>query len=99
MCLYVDHRSIRTKRNDTNHPQTPPTHTYHTQVPTLAVVENMAYFLCGQCQTRHRIFGGGGGDDGDSDASPALRRIQEVCGSGTPIVLPFATMKVTKWSA
>lgn len=29
------------------------------QVPTLAVVENMAYFLCGKCDEKHRIFGQG----------------------------------------
>ena len=31
-----------------------------TAVPVLAVVENMAWFLCGKCETKHRIFGGGG---------------------------------------
>lgn len=27
------------------------------QVPVLGIVENMAYFECGTCQTQHRIFG------------------------------------------
>jgi len=27
------------------------------QVPTLAVVENMAYFHCPSCQDKHHIFG------------------------------------------
>jgi Mrp family chromosome partitioning ATPase/DUF971 family protein len=31
-----------------------------TAVPVLAVVENMAYFTCGKCDTKHRIFGAGG---------------------------------------
>ena len=30
-----------------------------TKVPTVAVVENMSYFLCGKCQTKHRLFGPG----------------------------------------
>jgi ATP-binding protein involved in chromosome partitioning len=30
-------------------------------VPLLGVVENMSYFLCGECQTRHHLFGKGGG--------------------------------------
>jgi hypothetical protein len=39
----------------------------------------MAYFLCGQCQTKHRIFGGGSGDDdAAAGASPAAKRIREV---------------------
>lgn len=46
----------------------------HPQVPTLAVVENMAYFLCGQCQTKHRVFGGGGG----GEEGNAAKRIREV---------------------
>lgn len=33
--------------------------TWVSQVPTLAVVENMAYFLCGKCDEKHRIFGKG----------------------------------------
>lgn len=31
-------------------------------VPVLGVVENMAYFVCGQCYTRHQIFGGDAAD-------------------------------------
>lgn len=27
-------------------------------VPILGIIENMAYFICDQCQTRHYIFGG-----------------------------------------
>lgn len=30
-------------------------------IPTVAVVENMSYFSCGNCGTRHSIFGEGGG--------------------------------------
>jgi ATP-binding protein involved in chromosome partitioning len=30
-------------------------------VPVLGVVENMSYFICPHCSTKHRIFGSGGG--------------------------------------
>jgi ATP-binding protein involved in chromosome partitioning len=30
-------------------------------VPILGIVENMSYFVCGKCDTRHEIFGRGGG--------------------------------------
>ena len=30
-------------------------------VPVLGVVENMSYFICPNCQHKHRIFGSGGG--------------------------------------
>lgn len=29
------------------------------KIPTIAVVENMSYFLCGNCDTKHRLFGAG----------------------------------------
>lgn len=29
------------------------------KVPTIAVVENMAYYQCGKCDEKHRIFGMG----------------------------------------
>jgi Mrp family chromosome partitioning ATPase len=29
------------------------------KIPTVAVVENMSYFMCGGCDTRHNIFGEG----------------------------------------
>jgi ATP-binding protein involved in chromosome partitioning len=30
-------------------------------VPVLGVVENMSYFICPNCEHKHRIFGSGGG--------------------------------------
>ncbi|MEP6550758.1 MAG: P-loop NTPase, partial [Gemmatimonadales bacterium] len=30
-------------------------------VPVLGVVENMSYFICPNCNDKHRIFGSGGG--------------------------------------
>ena len=32
------------------------------KVPTLALVENMSYFKCGSCDTKHKIFGEGFND-------------------------------------
>jgi len=29
------------------------------KVPTIGVVENMAYYKCGDCDAKHRIFGAG----------------------------------------
>jgi Mrp family chromosome partitioning ATPase len=29
------------------------------KVPTIAVIENMAYYMCGSCDTKHRLFGAG----------------------------------------
>lgn len=31
------------------------------EVPVLGVVENMSFFVCDECQTRHHLFGQGGG--------------------------------------
>jgi ATP-binding protein involved in chromosome partitioning len=30
-------------------------------VPVLGIVENMSYFICPNCEAKHRIFGSGGG--------------------------------------
>ncbi len=32
------------------------------EVPLIGVVENMSYFICDHCQTKHEIFGQGGGE-------------------------------------
>ena len=31
------------------------------EVPVIGVVENMSYFVCPNCDTRHELFGQGGG--------------------------------------
>jgi ATP-binding protein involved in chromosome partitioning len=31
------------------------------RIPVIGIVENMSYFLCGQCETRHWVFGQDGG--------------------------------------
>jgi len=35
---------------------------HHTNTPVLGIVENMSYFICGKCNTRHDIFDTGGGE-------------------------------------
>src|ERR1041384_4726618 len=32
-------------------------------IPVLGIVENMSYFICPNCSSKHFIFGSGGGDD------------------------------------
>lgn len=47
------------------------------KVPTVAVVENMSYFVCDKCDTRHEFFGAG-----------ALRKLVEQFGFENTISLP-----------
>ncbi|MDA0990019.1 MAG: P-loop NTPase [Verrucomicrobia bacterium] len=47
-------------------------------VPTVAVVENMSYFICGSCETRHEIFGAG-----------AMKKLIEQFGFGNAFSLPI----------
>ena len=63
-------------------------------VPVLGIVENMSYFLCPDCDTRHAIFGeGGGARTAEELGVPLLAQIPlepqvVVAGdSGKPIVL------------
>ncbi|MGE4106157.1 MAG: Mrp/NBP35 family ATP-binding protein [Bacteriovoracia bacterium] len=32
------------------------------KIPVVGVVENMSYFMCGNCSTKHELFGSGGGE-------------------------------------
>jgi ATP-binding protein involved in chromosome partitioning len=64
------------------------------EVPVLGVVENMSYFVCGECQTRHHLFGQGGGQRLAETAQvpflgeiPLEPRVREGGDSGTPIAL------------
>lgn len=62
-------------------------------VPVLGIVENMSYFICSTCQTRHEIFGHGGARAeaerlgvpflGELPLDPEIRRRSD---SGDPIV-------------
>ncbi|WP_395176082.1 Mrp/NBP35 family ATP-binding protein [Roseibium alexandrii] len=63
-------------------------------VPVLGIVENMSYFLCPDCGSRHDIFGHGGAR---ADAKrlgvpflgevPLAMKIRETSDAGTPIVV------------
>ena len=62
-------------------------------IPTLGIVENESYFLCGNCSEKHEIFGSGGGQKAaDFAGAPLLGQIPiepavRIWGdSGTPIV-------------
>jgi len=48
------------------------------KVPTVAVVENMSYFVCGNCNEKHEIFGSG-----------AMRKLIEQYGFEQSIALPM----------
>ena len=64
------------------------------KVPTIAVVENMAYYKCSSCSEKHRIFGPGYTDRlvddfgiKNSFALPIMEEISQMSDSGTPFVL------------
>jgi ATP-binding protein involved in chromosome partitioning len=63
------------------------------EVPVLGIVENMSYFVCDQCNTKHHLFSSGGGKKeserldvplwGELPLSPAVMRQSD---NGEPIV-------------
>ena len=64
------------------------------KVPTVAVVENMAYYKCTDCGSKHRIFGAGYTKQlvdnfgiKNSFEVPILQDISLMSDSGTPFVL------------
>ena len=64
------------------------------QVPTIAVVENMAFYMCDNCDTKHRIFGAGYTKQlidsfgiKNSFEVPIMDDITKFSDSGTPFVL------------
>ena len=64
------------------------------KVPTIALVENMAYYKCGSCDAKHRIFGDGHTDSimnsygiANSIEVPIQEEIAHMGDSGTPFVL------------
>jgi ATP-binding protein involved in chromosome partitioning len=69
------------------------------KVPVLGVVENMSYFVCGECETRHYLFGQGGGQRlagtvgvpflGQVPLEPAVR---EGGDGGRPVVLRVGSL-------
>lgn len=63
-------------------------------VPMIAVVENMAFFKCGECDSRHRIFGKGFADRLKTEFGiphlvelPLLPDLATSSGSGLPFAL------------
>ncbi len=63
-------------------------------VPVIGIVENMSYFLCTTCGTRHEIFGHGGArDEAEKLAVPFLgevpldQELRERSDSGRPMVV------------
>jgi ATP-binding protein involved in chromosome partitioning len=63
-------------------------------VPVLGIVENMSYFHCPHCGERTDIFSSGGGQRLATELGlpllaqiPLQERVQELCESGTPVVL------------
>lgn len=63
------------------------------EVPVIGIVENMSYFVCGNCGSEARIFGEGGVDTAAGDLSlevlgriPLTARIRECSDRGSPIV-------------
>ncbi len=64
------------------------------RIPVLGVVENESYFICDHCNTRHDIFGKGGGMQVAEMASAPLlgqvpidKQCREAGDSGTPVVM------------
>jgi ATP-binding protein involved in chromosome partitioning len=68
-------------------------------VPVLGVVENMSYFVCEECETRHHLFGQGGGQRlarmadvpllGEVPLEPAVRAGGD---GGSPVVLRVGSL-------
>ena len=63
-------------------------------VPVIGIVENMSYFACPHCGERTAIFASGGGRRLAGELGvpllaeiPLEARVQELCESGTPVVL------------
>jgi ATP-binding protein involved in chromosome partitioning len=69
------------------------------KVPVVGVVENMSYFVCGECETRHHLFGQGGGQRlaeqmgvlflGEVPLEPGVR---EGGDGGRPVVLQAGSL-------
>ena len=64
------------------------------KVPTVALVENMAYYKCASCDDKHRIFGPGYTKQIKSNYGiensfevPIVEEIAKMSDSGTPFVL------------
>jgi len=63
------------------------------EIPLLGVVENESYFICGNCDERHELFGSGGGEKVAAFAEAPLLgqipidpKVREWADAGTPVV-------------
>ncbi len=71
-------------------------------IPVMGVIENMSYFVCHNCGTKHFIFSGNQTDTGDRLGLPVLGRIpidpaiREGGDKGLPIVVGYPESPVTK---
>ncbi len=71
-------------------------------IPVMGVIENMSYFVCHNCGTKHFIFSGNQTDTGDRLGLPVLGRIpidptiREGGDNGVPIVVAYPESSVTK---
>ena len=61
------------------------------KVPVLGIVENMSYFVCDNCSTKHFLFGENGGEKLSKEFDirllgkiPFHSTISKNCDSGTP---------------
>jgi ATP-binding protein involved in chromosome partitioning len=64
------------------------------KVPTISVIENMSYYMCTNCTTKHKIFGQGYTHTIKSNFGiknsfeiPIMEEISLMSDSGTPFVL------------
>ncbi len=71
-------------------------------IPTVAVIENMSYFECAQCGTRHELFGAGAMKQlvnqfgiANSFAIPLDADVSRLSDSGQPVVLAEPESVVT----
>lgn len=72
-------------------------------VPVLGVIENMSYFICPRCGSRHELFGSGGGKRLAEEvgvhflgAIPIDPSINEACDEGVPYVVKNPDSEVSK---
>ena len=72
------------------------------KVPAIAVVENMSYYLCGSCQTKHAIFGDGAVQRLKKEfgfnhtfSFPILPNISHSCDNGVPYVIRYPEDEVS----
>jgi Mrp family chromosome partitioning ATPase/DUF971 family protein len=73
------------------------------QVPTIGVVENMAYFLCDGCDKEHKIFGEGAQRQLNEQFGfnydfrlPMVPEVAQLCDEGMPIVVELPDSPVSK---